>query len=182
MPTQNTLLSLNNPSIALLTSIITYPLIFISVTPRNASASRFTKSREAISVLHCTFVTLLSAWELRAQSSHWNTHRPSPINGDEKSANGASCPLITTSSVRGNSIMAYELGYLVQDSVILVLAARLRAQEGPVRRLVKEINWRVLGWHHVGLSSALALLQWYIARGREKGIMVILMLMLMNAS
>lgn len=77
--------------------------------------------------------------------------------------------------------MAFELGYLVQDTVILILAARLRARDGG-RRLVKEIDWRVLGWHHVGLSSALAVLQLYIARGKEKGIMVILMLMLMNAS
>ncbi len=73
------------------------------------------------------------------------------------------------------------MGYLVQDAVILILAAQLRAR-GRGKGLVKEINWRVLGWHHAGLSSALAVLQWYITHGREKGIMVILMLMLMNAS
>lgn len=82
--------------------------------------------------------------------------------------------------------MAFELGYLLQDTVILLLAARLRAREKGGseggKTLVKEINWRVLGWHHLGFSSALTALQWYVAKGREKGIMVILMLMLMNAT
>lgn len=64
---------------------------------------------------------------------------------------------------------------------MLVRGARLRSRESKVR-LVKEINWRVLLWHHGGLSAALAILQWYIARGRERGVLVIVMLMLMNAS
>ena len=187
MSTLNTLLSLRAPKIALLTSVITYPLVFLVVTPRNATASRFTKSREAISVLHCTLVTLLSAYELRKQSKDWDAISISRIkilaskHDAIQTSNGANCPLITTRSTLGNSITAFEMGYLVQDAVILILAARLRAR-GRGNDLVKEINWRVLGWHHAGLSSALAVLQWYVAREREKGIMVILMLMLMNAS
>jgi hypothetical protein len=84
--------------------------------------------------------------------------------------------------VFGNSLTALETGYLVQDAVILILAARLRTRGQGRKALVKQINWRVLGWHHVGLASALGMLQMYIARGQEKGILVILMLMLMNAS
>jgi len=78
--------------------------------------------------------------------------------------------------------MAFELGYLIQDSVILFLASRIRKQDvgRNITPLVKDINWKVLGWHHFGFSSALGVLQWYIYHGREKGIMVILMLMLMN--
>ena len=187
MSTPNTPLSLRAPPIALLTSIITYPLVFFLVTPCNATASRFTKSRQAISVLHCTLVTLLSAYELHAQSKDWDAIsiyriKISALKHDAiQTSSGANCPLITTHSTLGNSITAFEMGYLVQDAVILILAARLRARARG-GGLVKEINWGVLGWHHAGLSSALAVLQWYIARGREKGIIVILMLMLMNAS
>ncbi|KAG9239920.1 hypothetical protein BJ878DRAFT_484312 [Calycina marina] len=187
MPNRNTPLSSRGPQITLLTSIITYPLVFFLVTPCNAKASRFAKSREAISVLHCTLVTLLSAYELHTQSKDWNTFPVSRIQISAlkhdaiQTSSGANCPLIATHSALGNSITALEMGYLVQDAVILVIAARVRAR-GSGTRLVKEIPWRVLGWHHAGLSGALAVLQWYIARGREKGIMVILMLMLMNAS
>ncbi|KAG9237303.1 TLC domain-containing protein [Amylocarpus encephaloides] len=187
MSTPNIPLSLRGPQMALLSSIITYPLVFLLVTPRHATASRFTKSREAISVLHCTLVTLLSAYELQKQSKDWDaiptsrTNRAASKHDALQTSNGASCPLIATRSALGNSIAALEMGYLVQDAVILILAARLRTRERG-KGLAKEINWRVLGWHHAGLSTALAMLQWYIARGREKGIMVILMLMLMNAS
>lgn len=187
MSTPKTPVSLKGPQIALLTSTITYPLVFYLATPRNATASRFTKSREAISVLHCSLVTLLSAYELRKQSKDWDAISISRINRSAskhdaiQTSDGANCPLITTRSMLGNIITAFEMGYLVQDAVILILAARLRAR-GRGKGLVKEINWRVLGWHHAGLSSALAVLQWYISSGREKGIMVILMLMLINAS
>lgn len=205
MSTTNTPLKLA-PQITLLGSIIAYPLLFYLVTPRNATASRFTKSREAISVLHCTLVTLASAYELQSRFKDWDSSSTSSfftginkpasrrdtklegsLDGNVAPTNleyGANSPLITTRSILGNSIAAFEMGYLVQDTVILILAARLRARDagGRGKSLVKEINWRVLGWHHAGLSSALGVLQWYIAQGREKGIMVILMFMLMNAS
>jgi len=187
------------PQITLFSSIIAYPLLFHLVTPRNASASRFIKSREALSVVHCTLVTFASAYELHQRSRDWNADSPSsfltggddsPIEGTPDShvsagsnpAYGANAPLITARSNVGNSIMAFELGYLIQDSVILFLASRIRKQDvgRNITPLVKDINWKVLGWHHFGFSSALGVLQWYIYHGREKGIMVILMLMLMN--
>lgn len=184
--------------VTLVTSLIAYPLLFFLVTPRNATPPRFAKSREAISAFHCTFVTLASIYELQRRYSEWNTHTPSsfptkPTTGPAEAtpgawigygADGARSALITTRSTLGNSITALETAYLVQDAVILILGARLRARYGGGRgkSLAKEINWRVLGWHHAGLSSALGVLQWYIARGREKGILIVLMLMLMNAS
>lgn len=205
MSTPNTQLSLA-PQITFLSSIIVYPLLFYLVTPRNATASRFTKSREVISILHCTLATLASAYELQRRYRDWDGNSPSSsLTGIDRPASrpgtklgegldghgaatnleyGAISALITARSILGNSITAFEMGYLVQDVMILILAARLRARDagGRGRSLVKEINWTVLGWHHAGLSSALGVLQWYIARGREKGIMVILILMLMNAS
>jgi hypothetical protein len=170
--------------ITLLGSLISYPLLFYLVTPRNATPERFVVSREAISVLHCSLVTLGSIYELKRQyiALHPSLPRPGQEDGGTRSGYGADSPLITTRSVFGNSLTALETGYLVQDAVILILAARLRTRGQGRKALVKQINWRVLGWHHVGLASALGMLQMYIARGQEKGILVILMLMLMNAS
>ena len=86
-------------------------------------------------------------------------------------------PLITTRSLLGNCITAAELGYLLQDTIILLLAARLRARDIAQRdtdrrvrsSLAKEINWRVLGWHHLGLSAGLGWLQVYVARREGEG-------------
>lgn len=184
--------STSAPQVTLLSSLITYPLLFYLATPRNAPPSRFAQSREAISALHCSLVALGSIYELRRQ--HGALHPPPAraaagpeARGDSgaRTGYGADSALITTRSVLGNSLAALEMGYLVQDAVILILAARLRTRDpsGKGREaIVKEINWRVLGWHHAGIASALGVLQWYIACGREKGVLVIVMLMLMNAS
>lgn len=69
----------------------------------------------------------------------------------------------------------------MQDAVVLIAAARRCAQSSG-RPFSKEINWTILVLHHGGLVSALALLLVYVAQGRENGMMIILMLMLMNAS
>ncbi|KAH7381004.1 hypothetical protein BKA64DRAFT_226551 [Cadophora sp. MPI-SDFR-AT-0126] len=203
MPIPNNFTPSLVPQVTLLSTIIAYPILFYFVTPRTATASRFIKSREAISVLHCTLVTLASAYELQRRCKDWDGLSTSPhfteddspssrmddklergVHSGPRVAYGANAPLITTRSSVGNSIMAFELGYLLQDSVILLLATRLRKRDAgrKVKFLVKDINWKVLGWHHLGFSSALGVLQWYISQGREKGIMVILVLMLMNVT
>ena len=177
---------LTTPSqISLFTSLFLYPLLFRLITPRHPSPVRFVKSREAISALHCTLVTLVSIHELRRHYADWAPSSSSLQNHDSRTTSytgyGADLPVITTRSALSNAITAWETGYLLQDTVILLLGARLRSQQSDTR-LTKEINWWVLVWHHGGLSIALATLQWYIARGKEKGVLVIIMLMLMNAS
>ena len=166
---------------SLVLSLLTYPLLFHLITPSNPRPVRFTQSREAISVAHTTFITCLSAYELYRSSSLWNIH-PSPSPQVNSRPPGANLPLITTRSALGNAITAIETGYLVQDTFILLLGARLGARGNGGKGLVKDINWRVLGWHHAALVSALGLLQWYIAKGKEKGILIIVLLMCMNAS
>lgn len=167
---------------SLVSSLLAYPLLFHLITPSNPMPTRFTQSREAISFAHTTFITCLSAYELLRGSPLWNIH-PSPSSPPFNSKPpGANSPLITTRSALGNAITAIETGYLVQDAFILLLGARLRERGNGEKGLVKEINWRVLGWHHAGLATALGVLQWYIARGKEKGILIIILLMCMNAS
>jgi len=169
--------------LSLLTSLILYPLLFRLVTPPNASHIRFVKSREAISALHCTLVALISVYELRRHYADWAPSSPTSFQQSENFTfgYGANLPVITTRSPLSNAITAWETGYLLQDTIILLQGARLRSQQSQTR-LAKEINWRVLLWHHGGLSIALLILQWYIARGKEKGVLAIIMLMLMNAS
>ena len=164
-------------------SVVSYPLLFYLATPRDPDPIRFTKSREVISVLHTTLITLASIYELRKRYSDWAPSTASSHQvGDQNYVKaGARLPIITARSTLGNNITAWETGYLIQDTLILVLGARLRSKNGG-KTMVKELNWRILGWHHVGLASALGVLQWYIAKGKEKGILVIVMLMLMNAS
>ncbi|KAK5021103.1 hypothetical protein BJ546DRAFT_982129 [Cryomyces antarcticus] len=167
--------------LTLLASLFAYPLLFHFVTPSKPTPARFSQSREAISAAHCTLVTVLSLHELHRNSALWTSHPPPAAAATPSPA--SSSTLITTRSAFANAITALETGYLIQDAVILLLGARLRVKaKGTTGRLAKEINWRVLGWHHAGLSAALGVLQWYIARGREKGILVIVMLLLMNAS
>lgn len=176
-------------------SLTVYPLLFFLITPRTATPSRFDKSREAISAFHCTLVTCLSTYELCRRRDDWyprpSSARPpiqledtQPDAGQGGAYDGAKLRIIQARSTLGNSITALETGYLLQDAVILVLAAWLRRQRtgGSTKAVFDGIRWRVLAWHHVGLASALGLLQWYIVRGSEKGILVITMLMMMNAS
>ncbi|KAJ8098890.1 hypothetical protein POJ06DRAFT_258262 [Lipomyces tetrasporus] len=181
----------STPQAVLAISLALYPLLFYVITPRNATPSLVAKSHEAISAVHSTLVTLLSLFELRRNYDDWAPSRPfsSPAVHDDDirsgdATNGKGLKIITTRSNLGNCITAIETAYLVQDAVILILGARLRNRHAGEkdRALVKEINWRALVGHHIGLGTALGILQRYIALGREKGILVILMLMLMNAS
>lgn len=90
-------------------------------------------------------------------------------------------PIIRQRSEFGNAITALETAYLLQDSVVLFYAARLARRAGQGSGM-KGLNITHLAWHHAGLSVALGLLQVYVARGREKGVLVVVMMMLMNAS
>ena len=87
--------------------------------------------------------------------------------------------IITTRSEFANAITALETAYLLQDSVILFYASKLHRRAGGS---TKGLNIRHLAYHHAGLSAALGVLQVYIAQGREKGVLIVVMMMLMNAS
>jgi len=172
---------------ALLGSTVIYSLIFYFITPRSTTPARFAKNREAISVFHCTLVTVLALTVLRNRYEDWAP--PSILEAQNLSAAknsdskiGQGLPIIEAKSSLANVLTAIETGYLLQDSIILILGARLRSRHSGGKGLMKELNLRVLAWHHAGIASALGLLQWYIARGKEKGMLLIVMFFLMNAS
>ena len=88
-------------------------------------------------------------------------------------------PIITTRFEFANAITALETAYLLQDSVILLYASRLHRRAGGG---TKGLNIKHLAYHYGGLIAALGALQIHIAQGREKGVLIVVMMMLMNAS
>lgn len=170
-------------------SSILYPVAFYLSTPSTATPARFAQSREAISIFHCTLVTILSISCLRRSSAGAllsacdgsDTHTAKRQSSLPES--DADLPIITFRSGFANSITALETGYLLQDSLILFWADRLhRRARGQGCKALKGLNIRHLAWHHSVLVCALGVLQRYIAQGREKGILIIIMMFLMNAS
>ena len=67
-----------------------------------------------------------------------------------------------------------EARYLVHDNFVLILAARRHGES--------KASDKALLTHHIGISSALLVLHYYIAHGREAGICVNVMFMLMNST
>jgi hypothetical protein len=173
----------------LFSSAVIYPLTFYVSIPDHVTPTRFAQTREAISVFHCSLVTALSILCLQRSSAGAllspGSSARSPITSFQSPlpASDADLPVITYRSEIANGITALETGYLLQDSLILFWADRLhrRARGGGVKPL-KGLNIRHLAWHHSFLVCALGVLQWYIARGKEKGILIIIMMFLMNAS
>jgi hypothetical protein len=169
-----------NPVVVLGGSINGYFLLLVFITPRNATRSRLALSHEAISAFHSTLVTLASAYELWRTRNVWSQS----LSGIEfRVQDDAKLPIITTRSNFGNCITAVETGYLFQDLIVLLHAFRSPKFRGTKNSLLsKEINTRLLIWHHSILLILLLLLQRYINFNQERGILIILMLFLMNAS
>ena len=167
---------------ALLGSLITYPVLIRTLSGSSPSAQRFSNAVKAISTLHSTLLTVLALYALRQKP--WRPLSPpkdlsnalkEDITGNGRYPDDSKNPFITARSEFANSITAIEAGYLVQDIVMLLIEARLHSSRSG--RLDK-----TLLTHHIGIGSALLLLHYYIARGREVGIYVIVMLLLMNSS
>ena len=96
-------------------------------------------------------------------------------------------PLIATRSIFANAITALECGYLLQDTVALIQEARLRTsavqpRSIPTIRSILRHADKTLLTHHVGISLALLILQYYTRQGRERGICIIIQMLLMNGS
>ncbi len=173
---------------ALLTLFFGYLAAFYATTPRKASPLRLAASREAISIVHCTATTILTAVCLYREL-------PTTISPKQRQENNGrqvadrDLLIITTKSTFANFLSAIETAYLLQDSLILLLAAQSKQVfmhkktpgEVPAKAL-RGLNLHHLGWHHALLGSAFVVLQVYIARGDEKGILIIVAMLLMNAS
>lgn len=167
------------PQWAFLGSLIAYPTLHLASLPSKPSFCRIAQSREAISIFHVTLQTILSALCLR----HYKHALEAPSEERRGTlANPMTLPIMRTRSTFAQCITALEAGYLLQDSVVLLQGYRNRNRNVANTPQIKGWNFLHLGLHHAGLGSLLLILQYYIAKQQEKGILVIIALHLMNAS
>ena len=167
---------------ALLGSLAAYPILIRIFCGSAPSPQRFSRAVKGISTLHSTLLTVLALYALR-QKPWRSSSSPSSISNESKQSIAGSGgypddsqnPFITARSEFANTITAIEAGYLLQDAVVLIVEANLH---GVGNRGLD----RTLMTHHIGIGSALLVLHYYIAHGREVGIYVIVMFLLMNSS
>lgn len=130
--------------------------------------------------LHDAHSILTTAAVVYALSKDWPLvveHTPKPTS-TATYLDDRQNPLIFGKSQLGNFITSWETSYLISDTLSKLDWSL------PVHRA-----WLALArerpltlFHHLALLSALGVLQVYIARGRERGVWIIVALMLMNAS
>ena len=167
---------------ALIGALTTYPVLVRLFSGSSPSPQRFSKAIKAISTIHSSVLTVLALYALRQKP--WRSSRiPDNISKVSKASiaggggypDDSQNPFITARSDFANSITAIEAGYLMQDAVLLLIESRLHSN-------IRKSLDKTLITHHVGIGSALLVLHYYIARGREVGIYVIVMFLLMNSS
>lgn len=164
------------PNTALATAASLYPVLFRLITPHDASAAHFMKNREIMSVSHCILMVSGTLVELYRQRDHWT---PPAWRGIRRPG----LDIIDASPPFANALISFECGYLLQDFVVLLYGARRLATDGRARSIMaRNVNWRVLGWHHLGLAVALGIWHVRVLRHTEKGSLVVMMMILMNAS
>ena len=174
--------ALQAPQLTFVCSSITYPLLLYLYTRGDAEAGQLTQAREGISALHCSLVTLLTFFALRAPRKADGLEAPGRSAVRAEADGAYDHPMIAARSSFADSLTALETGYLLQDIGVLLYEAHVRSQGLRGRQsLPRAINTRVF-LHHVGFGGALALLQWYISRGRARGVEIIVLFLRMNAS
>ncbi|KAA8645256.1 hypothetical protein EYZ11_007784 [Aspergillus tanneri] len=185
-----------NSNGALALSATTYPIIFRLMTPTNSTAARFMKSRELISVFHCIITLSATLFELHRQFEKWAPPPRSPLkvlfpwlldrdtSTAKDSVRGLSyLDIVDAMPPFTHTILAFECGYLIQDFALLILGTRRVAGDSRAKSVMaRNVNWRVLGWHHLGIACGLGLFHLRALRGQAKASLVMLMMMLMNAS
>ena len=128
-------------------------------------------------------VSLSSSHSSQSHSKHVSMRR-----------DDSTLPIIAARPTSAHVLTAIETAYLLQDSVVLAYyALRLSRTSSPSYSpsssttipppiKIKGLNLTHLSLHHALLSTAFLTLQSYIHASRDRGILIIVMLMLMNAS
>lgn len=169
--------------LALLTSLTAYPILQRFLSGRRPSPLDVTAAIKAVSTVHSSLCTALALYVLN--QDQWRTPPPTPAQHATMKASylrtgvpddGAN-PTIQGRSELANTITAIECGYLIQDTVALIRVANMYTRAG-----IRGTLDKTLLTHHIGIGVALLVLHYYIARGKEKGIYIIVQLLLMNAS
>lgn len=167
----------------ILASLTIYPLLLRLFSGPSPTPTRFSKAIKGTSTIHSTLTTILALYF--SHSQQWRPSSPPLVSSRSQSAiagkggypDDSHNPLISARSEFGNAITGFEAGYLLQDTFALLYLAR--RQGGP--RWAKKLD-KTLVTHHITIGTALLVLHYYIARGCEAGIVVIVQFLLMNAS
>ncbi|KAI4245266.1 MAG: hypothetical protein L6R40_002623 [Gallowayella cf. fulva] len=176
---------------AILSSFSVYQAIHRYAHGPNPSPARLTVVSKATSTLHSTVTTILALHFLRRCKEQWadsttKETRAGRLYGG-RYPDESNNSVLQTRSALGNAITALECGYLLQDTLRLLHGARvrhrlLRPGSKATLRSVLPYADKPLLFHHIGITSALLLLHYYIHRGRESGIYIIVQFLLMNGS
>ncbi|KAI4195562.1 MAG: hypothetical protein LQ350_007138 [Teloschistes chrysophthalmus] len=180
-------------------AVTVYPLLRRIFTGSKPSLGRLVAVNKATSAVHSSLTTVLAAYFLyRYRIQHQGAPpasgkeglvaRQGPAAGVSRYPDDSRNPAIQIRSTLGNIITAFECGYLLQDTFALVWEARRRSRlagsktDLPLLRMILAHADKTLLTHHVGIGIALLILQHYIHGGRERGIHIIVQLVLMNSS
>jgi hypothetical protein len=135
----------------------------------------------AISAGHAILTTLLACSVLRQDKWLFSDTAParlSPVLRPDGNLDDSDNHLIRGCSRLANAITSWETGYLLYDTWALIRPSG----DAPASLTQAARRSPVLLGHHLSLAAALLVLQVYIARGRERGIWIIVAFLLMNAS
>ena len=159
-----------------------YGLVFRAT--RHGTSPPDAASLRAISAGHAALTTLLAVYVLR--QPQWETETDASSSLSKRVLSNVSPlddsfnPIIRGRSTFGNAITAFETGYLLYDSCAMISTYGRR--QGRISLTLAWHTAPLMMGHHVVLVSALLYLQVYIARGKERGIWVILAFLAMNAT
>lgn len=185
----------------LTTSLLTYPILLRLLTGPNPTPLTYTTALKAISTLHSLLITTLSLIYLHNFNQTYPSKPPPQVPSQpplQKSyPNDTNNPTITARSPFANAIAGLEAGYLLQDTLALLLKAHIqhtyahthhhqhphtpKPNPKPKSSYTQTLDIPLLT-HHLTLAPLLLLLHHRITHHRESGIHVIIQFLLMNAS
>lgn len=139
----------------------------------DSSATAASAHLKAISASHSALVTILAAVALRQRNWRLPDEAVPLASWRSENLDDSANPMIQGRSRLANIVTAWEAGYLLYDTWAMTYALPRSVHLRPSRVLVS---------HHVLIASGLLCLQLYVARGRERGVRIILAFLLMNAS
>ena len=183
----------SSPTATVATSALLYASIPLAIS--SAELQLLKTSRKASSLLHGSLIGFLGtvtlwqhreAWFLTSPPSGSSDVDASSLSGSGTSERTAQHPLINTRSALANAITALEAGYLLSDTLLLLVEALHRARPSPaprladphsLRRYIAALDSRNLLLHHVPITALLLLLQSHISHDRDRGILIIALLL-----
>lgn len=175
-------------------SVVFYTFVLSSLLRSGAFRRESSAADKLISGVHGLSTSIAALAVLN--NADWESSLPTSPKSQEvksskstqakqgKSLDDSANPIIAGKSQTGNALTAWETGYLIYDTgAILYQSYNKTGRKNlstATSAMVKDSPVFVV--HHLVLISALGYLQTYTAKGREKGVWVIVCFLLMNAS